>query len=88
MHFDDPKSLPCGCKRCGCLCEEHSLSGLDEPCARHGVPIVARWIAGEVAALAALALLVSCIAVWSAVLAPSYGGVHIFNVDAALRARH
>ena len=71
MRFDSP--LPCGCAPCGCICAEHSPFRIEEPCARHGLPVVARWVAGEVAALAALALLVACAAVWTEVLSR---GVH------------
>lgn len=29
------RRLICGCKTCGCLCEEHSRSGEHEPCMVH-----------------------------------------------------
>lgn len=57
--------LPCGCGRCGCLCEEHSPNGSEQPCNRHITVIVTRWIAGEIAALTALCLLVASAAVWA-----------------------
>lgn len=66
MRFD-PRPLPCGCARCGCVCESHSASGVAELCARHGLPVVARWIAGEVLALVAIGLLIASIAVWGAI---------------------
>jgi len=67
MRFDLPDA-PCGCRPCGCVCPEHSLSGLDDLCPRHGLPAVARWIAGEVAALASILLLIASVAVWAAIL--------------------
>lgn len=60
MRFD---RLPCGCRPCGCLCPEHSPTRAVSLCARHAAPIIARWIAGEIAALAALLLLIACVAV-------------------------
>lgn len=59
--------LHCGCTTCGCLCADHSPTGTEQPCARHGVAIVTRWIAGEVAALASLCLLIASAAVWAAI---------------------
>ncbi|HEY6030481.1 MAG TPA: hypothetical protein VIU44_07960 [Gaiellaceae bacterium] len=67
MRFDLP-DVPCGCKACGCLCPEHSPSGLDDLCPRHGLPVVARWIAGEALALVSILLLIACAAVWTDVL--------------------
>ena len=61
-------TLICGCKRCGCLCCEHSTDGTEQPCARHSGLIVARWIAGEIMTLTALALLIGSITVWSAII--------------------
>ncbi|MDE2105416.1 MAG: hypothetical protein KGL39_49775 [Patescibacteria group bacterium] len=66
MRFDLP-DVPCGCKPCGCLCPEHSASGLDDLCARHGLPVVARWIAGEALALVALGLLIASVVVLGAI---------------------
>ena len=66
MRFDCP--LPCGCAPCGCLCAEHSPLRLEEPCARHGLPVVVRWVAGEALALCSLVLLGACVAVWSVIL--------------------
>ncbi len=61
-------SLPCGCKLCGCVCTAHSPDRIERPCARHGVFIVTRFVAGEVATLAALALFFGMIGVWAAIL--------------------
>lgn len=66
MRFDSP--LPCGCAPCGCMCPDHSPSGVDELCARHGLPVVARWIAGEVAALLSILLLIASAGVWLVIL--------------------
>lgn len=93
MLFHEPDSLPCGCRRCGCLCEDHSPSGCASPCPRHGLPIVARWIAAEVAALCALSLLIASAAVWCSVLTPergkpSFRSEHFFSWTAPPEARH
>ena len=72
MRFD----IPCGCKLCGCLCGSHSPTRLEDLCPRHALPVVARWIAGEVMALICILLLIACVAVWSVVLrvpAPARG---------------
>lgn len=61
-------TLICGCRRCGCLCEDHSPNGTEQPCARHGGLIVARWIAGEIATLACLVLLIGTASVWVAII--------------------
>ena len=66
MRFD-PRPLPCGCATCGCLCETHSASGVDELCARHGLPVVVRWLAGEALALVAIGLLIASVAAWGAI---------------------
>lgn len=57
------REIPCGCRTCGCLCEEHSPDGTEQPCHRHVTIIVTRWIAGEVMALISLCLLVASAAV-------------------------
>lgn len=63
-----PRDLPCGCQTCGCLCEAHSASGEADLCARHALPVIARWLLGEVLALGAVILLIACAGVWGVVL--------------------
>lgn len=62
------RNLLCGCSTCGCLCETHSPDGNEQPCHRHATVIVARWIAGEIATLVCLALVISSVAVWSKII--------------------
>lgn len=62
------RDLPCGCRRCGCLCAAHSPDRTERLCARHGGFAVARFVVGEVATLAALALFLGMIGVWAAIL--------------------
>jgi hypothetical protein len=50
------------------MCPDHSPSGVDELCPRHGLPVVARWIAGEVAALLSILLLIASAGVWLVIL--------------------
>jgi len=66
-------ALSCGCRSCGCLCPEHSPIRSALPCAAHAAPVaVARWIAGEVAALLSLLLLIACVAVWGSVFGAGF----------------
>ncbi len=61
--------LPCGCRRCGCLCEAHSVTDGDRLCARHLALALARAAARELLAIVALSLFVGCVAVWAIILA-------------------
>lgn len=64
-----PDSLPCGCRRCGCVCHAHSGTGREEPCNQHATWIVTRFVAGEVATLIVLALFIGMISIWGAIFA-------------------
>ncbi len=65
----DPHDLPCGCRSCGCMCADHSPSGVDDLCARHALPVLARWALGEALALVAIGLLIASASVWCVILA-------------------
>ena len=66
------REVPCGCRLCGCKCEEH-LRGFDcdDPyaalCPVHACDAILKTIAHEAAALVSLAMLVGCIAVWAVI---------------------
>lgn len=69
------RSIPCGCKLCGCQCEVHSRAAranCDDPlaslCPVHACDAVLRAIAHEAGALVSLALFCGMIAVWAVVL--------------------
>lgn len=61
--------LPCGCSRCGCLCEQHSPDGKPWPCIAHNFTRVLRRGFGEAAELVSLGLFLACVAVGFAVFA-------------------
>jgi hypothetical protein len=63
----NPNTLPCGCGRCGCLCPEHSPTRIETLCARHGLPVVTRWLFGEAATLVALILFCATVSLWAAI---------------------
>lgn len=54
--------LPCGCARCGCLCEEHDPERLGWRCFRHGRLMSVLHGAAE---FFALALVIAAIAAWA-----------------------
>lgn len=69
MTITTPKpDLPCGCRRCGCVCERHSPTREPWPCAAHAAGAVIRAALAEGAAMTALALFVGMLAVWAAIL--------------------
>ena len=62
------RNLICGCRRCGCLCAEHSPTGVEHPCQPHAGVAVARFVCEESARLVAVALFVAVVLSWAAVL--------------------
>jgi hypothetical protein len=66
-HPQTIKTLPCGCATCGCLCPQHSPTKVESLCARHGLPVVTRWLFGEVATLVALILVCATVGLWAAI---------------------
>lgn len=71
MHKND-RTLPCGCRLCGCLCNAHSRADANSPfadvCAVHLCEAVLRTILQEAGALVSLTLFVGMVAVWAVVL--------------------
>lgn len=62
------RSLICGCRICGCVCQEHAPEGVEILCARHVDLAVFRFIADEARRLVVLALFVAVIAGWAVIL--------------------
>lgn len=63
------RTLPCGCRSCGCLCESHSLVGARVACdAHYGAESLPRAICREALTLAALGLFLANLTVWAAIL--------------------
>lgn len=58
-------TLPCGCRRCGCMCDQHSPSRQTERC----LACALASLAEEAGALIALALFLACLTTWCAILA-------------------
>lgn len=62
------RSLICGCKLCGCVCEEHAHDHRAHHCLHHSKSNIVAWILSDAAALVSLALFLGTIAVWAAIL--------------------
>lgn len=58
------KTLPCGCRTCGCMCEEHWPPN-GAKCDLH----VAEGLAHAVTELVALSLFIGAVLIWAAILA-------------------
>lgn len=63
-----PKTIPCGCLYCGCMCAEHSPDRVETVCAAHVDRAVFRFVCEESARLVAVALFVAVVAAWTAIL--------------------
>lgn len=61
--------LICGCRTCGCTCEEHAVHIEQRLCARHFAETVARRAARDLLEIVALSLFLGCITVWAAIIA-------------------
>lgn len=61
-------SVPCGCRHCGCVCEQHSRSRQPELCAVHVVRAVSRYIGDEAVRLLGVALFAAMVIAWAAIL--------------------
>lgn len=62
------RSLPCGCRLCGCLCEAHAPAGVPEACPGCRRAAVARWLITDFLALAALGGFAVAVGVGAALL--------------------
>lgn len=72
MRFDRT-DLPCGCRRCGCLCPEHAIANMSPMCATHVGPAVSRDLAREAWILLSAGLALALVLTWMVVLrSPSW----------------
>lgn len=55
--------LPCGCKTCGCLCDQHAPNRIEQRCRCHADQAIGKFIAHEAATLISLALFTALVAV-------------------------
>ena len=58
------RSLPCGCKLCGCVCEVHCDERTPRSCLKHAI---LRTVLQEAGALVSLALFCGMVLVWLAI---------------------
>lgn len=62
------RSLPCGCRHCGCACPDHAPP-YGWLCDGHAAGALAKVVATETLALVSVALFVSMVLVWAGIFA-------------------
>ncbi len=74
-HTKTTRTVPCGCRTCGCVCEAHAGVDLEAKgpyarfCPVHAWEAVTRTILHEAGALVSLALFGAMVLVWAAIFA-------------------
>lgn len=62
------RTVPCGCRLCGCVCADHSPDRVARLCAAHVDAAVFRFLKEESARLVCLALFAAVVLTWAAIL--------------------